>query len=81
MKKTLMVLTAAFAAFVLGAPQTASAETLRVGMECTYPPFNFKKSTGELDGYDVDVAKGVAKRPGWTPTRRCWRPSRLRSPS
>ena len=50
MKKTLMVLTAAFAAFVLGAPQTASAETLRVGMECTYPPFNFKKSTGELDG-------------------------------
>jgi polar amino acid transport system substrate-binding protein len=61
MKKTLMVLTAAFAAFALGAPQTASAETLRVGMECTYPPFNFKKSTGELDGYDVDVAKGVAK--------------------
>ncbi len=35
MKKTLMVLTTAFAALVLGAPTTASAETLRVGMECT----------------------------------------------
>ena len=37
-----------------------SAETLRVGMECTYAPFNFKNADGELDGYDVDVAKGVA---------------------
>ena len=41
--------------------QTASAETLRVGMECTYAPFNFKTAEGKLDGYDVDVAKGVAK--------------------
>ncbi len=41
--------------------QTATAETLRVGMECTYAPFNFKTAEGNLDGYDVDVAKGVAK--------------------
>lgn len=40
---------------------TASAETLRVGMECTYAPFNYKNSDGELVGYDVDVAKGVGK--------------------
>lgn len=39
----------------------ASAETLRVGMECTYAPFNYKTADGELAGYDVDVAKGVAK--------------------
>ncbi len=38
-----------------------SAETLRVGMECTYAPFNYKTAEGELAGYDVDVAKGVAK--------------------
>lgn len=37
-----------------------SAETLRVGMECTYAPFNYKTADGELAGYDVDVAKGVA---------------------
>ena len=39
----------------------AQAETLRVGMECTYAPFNFKKADGTLDDYDVDVAKGVAE--------------------
>lgn len=37
-----------------------SAENLRVGMECTYAPFNYKTADGELAGYDVDVAKGVA---------------------
>ena len=39
---------------------TASAEKLRVGMECTYAPFNFKNENGDLMGYDVDVARGVA---------------------
>jgi polar amino acid transport system substrate-binding protein len=50
---------AATAVFALGTP--ASAEKLRVGMECTYAPFNFRTETGELAGYDVDVAKGVAE--------------------
>lgn len=39
----------------------ASAETLRVGTECTYAPFNYRTAEGELTGYDVDVAKGVAE--------------------
>lgn len=39
---------------------SAQAETLRVGMECTYAPFNYRTSDGKLTGYDVDVAKGVA---------------------
>jgi polar amino acid transport system substrate-binding protein len=47
--------------FTAAQVQTASAESLRVGMECTYAPFNFKTADGKLDGYDVDVAKGVAK--------------------
>ncbi len=61
MKTFRTILTAVAALGVLGAIQTASAETLRVGMECTYAPFNFKNANGELEGYDVDVAKGVAK--------------------
>ena len=48
------------AMLVVAVTGTASAETLRVGMECTYAPFNFRNADGELDGYDVDVAKGVA---------------------
>ncbi len=39
---------------------SAQAETLRVGMECTYAPFNYRTADGELTGYDVDVAKGVS---------------------
>jgi polar amino acid transport system substrate-binding protein len=52
----LFVVSTALAGYI----QAASAETLRVGMECTYAPFNYRTADGELTGYDVDVAKGVA---------------------
>ncbi|MEO9649237.1 MAG: transporter substrate-binding domain-containing protein [Roseobacter sp.] len=48
-------------ALTFGAAAGASAESLRVGMECTYAPFNYRTSDGDLVGYDVDVAKGVAE--------------------
>jgi len=39
--------------------------TLIVGVEGTYPPFNFVDTkTHELDGFDIDVAKLVAERLG-----------------
>ena len=42
--------------------------TLRIAMEGTYPPFNFKQGkTGQLAGYDVDVAKAVAAKLGVKP--------------
>lgn len=42
--------------------------TLRIAMEGTYPPFNFKdQKSGELSGYDVDVAKLVATKLGLKP--------------
>jgi polar amino acid transport system substrate-binding protein len=55
--KRLIAATAA----MLALGTSSSAETLRVGMECTYAPFNYKTDSGELAGYDVDVAKGVAE--------------------
>lgn len=60
MKALLNITIAALASSVLFTG-TATAETLRVGTECTYHPFNFRDSDGNLKGYDVDVAKGVAK--------------------
>lgn len=60
MKLTRSIIAAALAGAVLVAG-AARAETFRVGMECTYAPFNFKNAEGELIGYDVDVAKGVAR--------------------
>jgi polar amino acid transport system substrate-binding protein len=53
-----LVTLAVMSLFLFGT--NAQAETLRVGMECTYAPFNFKDTDGNLRGYDVDVAKGVA---------------------
>lgn len=42
--------------------------TLRVAMEGTYPPFNFKDAkSGQLAGYDVDVARLVASKMGLKP--------------
>lgn len=42
--------------------------TLRIAMEGTYPPFNFKDpKTGLLSGYDVDVARLVAGKLGLKP--------------
>ena len=57
-KASLLATAMALAAF--GVAQSAQAETLRVGMECTYAPFNYRTPEGEMAGYDVDVAKGVA---------------------
>jgi len=51
----------AVGAVALFAAGAVSAESLRVGMECTYSPFNYRNADGDLVGYDVDVAKGVAE--------------------
>ncbi|MCA8966726.1 MAG: transporter substrate-binding domain-containing protein [Planctomycetes bacterium] len=48
----------------LAAAVPASAETLRVGTECTYFPFNYREADGTLKGYDVDVANEVGQRIG-----------------
>ena len=52
------------AAILIGAAYSASAETLRVGTECVYAPFNYRTADGTLTGYDIDVAKGVAEKIG-----------------
>lgn len=58
--KFLLVKSMAIGAVALFSTVNVSAETIRVGMECTYAPFNYKTADGDLAGYDVDVAKGVA---------------------
>lgn len=41
--------------------QVKARGTLRIGLEGTFPPFNSKDTkTGELVGFDVDIAKAVA---------------------
>ncbi|CAM2159830.1 MULTISPECIES: transporter substrate-binding domain-containing protein [Paraburkholderia] len=40
---------------------------LKVGLEGTYPPFDSRNSAGQLEGFDVDVAKAVAAKLGVKP--------------
>lgn len=59
----LMTFGAALFAALLGVSAHVQAqETLRIGSECTYYPFNFRDSDGKLKGYDIEVADEIAKR-------------------
>jgi polar amino acid transport system substrate-binding protein len=62
--KKLAIILAASAVAAIGFAASASARELRVGSECTYPPFNYKDASGNLQGFDVDVAREVGKRVG-----------------
>jgi len=50
------------AAVVFTGAVKEEADALKVAMECTYPPFNFKDDSGELKGFEVDLANELSKR-------------------
>src|SRR5690606_16991480 len=37
---------------------------IRVGLEGTYPPFSFQDANGQLDGFEVEFARALAKELG-----------------
>ncbi|NOX73030.1 MAG: transporter substrate-binding domain-containing protein [Alphaproteobacteria bacterium] len=51
-------LAAAFAA------SAVSAQTIRMGTEGAYPPYNFVNDNGEVDGFERDVGDELCKRAG-----------------
>jgi ABC-type amino acid transport substrate-binding protein len=60
MTRLTTVLTTALALAGIGfAAPLAQAETLRIATEGAYEPFNFVDSAGELQGFDVDIAKAL----------------------
>lgn len=60
--KTMMAAITAFA-FTAG---IATADTVRMGTEGAYPPYNFINDAGEVDGYERDVGDELCKRAGLT---------------
>lgn len=79
LKKTLgigLIFTTAFALFVgCGAKKEAQKQItlldkikqsgkMTVGLMGTYPPYNFLNKSNEIDGFDADIAKEIAKRIG-----------------
>ena len=58
-KLTTMIATAALtAAFAV----QATAETVTIGTEGAYPPFNYIESDGTIAGFDIDIALELCKR-------------------
>ncbi len=53
--------TAALAAALALASSTVFAETVRLGTEGAYPPFNFVNDSGEIDGYEREVGDMLCK--------------------
>ncbi|WP_315928175.1 transporter substrate-binding domain-containing protein [Mesorhizobium sp. SP-1A] len=60
MKAKQLVLVAAFQ-FVVAAG-AAQADPIRIGTEGGYRPWNFVNDKGELDGFEIDLAKTLCKR-------------------
>jgi lysine-arginine-ornithine-binding protein len=52
------VLAAAAVAAVL-TMSTASAQSLKIGSEGAYPPFNMKDTSGNIVGFDIDIANAL----------------------
>lgn len=75
MKPSKLLLSSALLATALGFTAVAAhaedlldsvkkAGVLKVGLEGTYPPFNYRANNGQLEGFDVDVANAVAGKLG-----------------
>lgn len=58
-----LILAAAALALTAG---LASAQTVRMGTEGAYPPYNFINDAGEVDGYERELGDELCKRAGLT---------------
>ncbi|SNB78192.1 transporter substrate-binding domain-containing protein [Kingella negevensis] len=47
---------------------TANAETLIIGTDATFPPFDFKDNNGQIVGFDIDILTAIAKQQGLSVT-------------
>lgn len=56
MKTKLLVLSIMAGSLATG---TVYADTIRIATEGAYPPFNYIDESGELKGFDVDIAKAL----------------------
>lgn len=65
MPKHIIAMAALAAILGFFAMQTAkSSDTITVGLQSGYPPFEFVDKNGAIIGYDIDVAKKIAEKLG-----------------
>ena len=57
--KSLFKISALTVAMTMSGLASASAETLRVGTEGAYAPFNYVSENGAIEGFDVDIGNAI----------------------
>src|SRR5215470_16751892 len=58
-KRPLLLLAALACGIALVGPVWAQGQKVRIATEGAYAPFNYKDTKGELQGFDVDIAKAL----------------------
>jgi len=61
MRKILATVAAAAALSLLASGASADMKKVRIGTEGAYPPFNYIDESGELKGFDIDIANALCK--------------------
>jgi arginine/ornithine transport system substrate-binding protein len=64
MKKLVVVFTVLTVVFSVMSVQAKDWKTVRIGVEGAYPPFSYVTPSGELAGFDIDIAKALVKAMG-----------------
>lgn len=64
MRKALIVSVVFCIALVAGSAFAGNITKVRIGTEGAYPPFNYVDKNGDLQGFDVDIAKAICKAAG-----------------
>ncbi|MCP4118987.1 MAG: ABC transporter substrate-binding protein [Desulfobacteraceae bacterium] len=64
MRKALIVSVVFCIALIAGTAFAGEITKIRIGTEGAYPPFNFVDKNGDLQGFDVDIAKAICKAAG-----------------
>lgn len=59
---TLVALTAFIAGCGTSGEKKADAQTIVIGLDDNFPPMGFRNAKGELEGFDIDLAREVAKK-------------------